>query len=82
MGNTNVPKVSSHKHLGVTEQNTLKWTEHIKKHIYNMCTEDRNSTSTEEEAPPIYFQEDLCWGNSNDWIMEAQYGAGAQLLSC
>ena len=30
MGNTKIPKVSSHKHLGVTVQNTLKWTEHIK----------------------------------------------------
>ena len=37
MGNTKIPKVSSHKHLGVTVQNTLKWTEHIKKHIYTTC---------------------------------------------
>ena len=36
MGNTKIPKVSSHKHLGVTVQNTLKWTEHIK-NIYTTC---------------------------------------------
>ena len=47
------------------------------KHIYNMCTEDRNSTSTKEEAPPIYFQEDLRWGNTTEagvWMRNMERG--------
>ena len=42
-----------------------------------MCTEDRNSTSTKEEAPPIYFQEDLRWGNSTEagvWMRNMERG--------
>ena len=47
------------------------------KHIYNMCTEDRNSTSTKEEAPPIYFQEDLRWGYTTEagvWMRNMERG--------
>ena len=42
-----------------------------------MCTEDRNSTSTKEEAPPIYFQEDLRWGYTTEagvWMRNMERG--------
>ena len=61
----------------------LKETQTVKKIFlkmiksHNMCTEDWNSTSTKEEAPPIYFQEDLRWGNTTEagvWMRNMERG--------
>ena len=47
-----------------------------------MCMEDRNSTSTKEEAPSINFQEDICWGNSKEagvWMRNMERGPNFQV---